>query len=181
MLDSDGRVVGVNSAFLSEGQSLNFAVLVGSVKELLAGLDDSGKSDTVELADLESALAGKATGPVSGAEVVRAQRFELVNAEGEVLAVLGLGAAGRPGLTLWDEKGEGRAALSLGPGGRPAIMLYDEKGELRAVLGLVRDGGPAIELFDEKGETRATLALLADGTPALSLSDEKGEVIWGAP
>lgn len=201
LLDSDGRVVGVNSAFLSEGQNLNFAVLVGSVKELLAGLDDASRSDTVALADLERALAGEATGSVSGGEVVRAHRFEVVDARGRVRATLGMHPDGSPSLwlfdeegesrveidllggcpnlTLRDESGEGRAALSLGAGGSPDLALYDDKGEARATLAIHPDGSPILGLYDQKGERRAQLAVLPDGSPSLWLSDGKGELRAG--
>jgi len=173
LLDSDGRVVGVNSAFLSEGQSLNFAVLVGPVKELLAGLDDSSKSDTVDLADLPRALAGEATGPVSGAEVVRAERFEVVDTQGRVRATLGM-IFGSPDLTLFDEKGEVRAMLTLDFDGSPALYMNDEKGEVRAEVAVHFDGMPRVWLFDEAGESRVELDLLGGG-PNLTLRDENGE------
>ena len=107
--------------------------------------------------------AGKTPAP----EVIRAQRFELVDAEGRLRAVLT-----DAGLVLYDEKGKSRATLSLDTDGRPTLSLSDERGKLRAMLAL--DGSPTLMLWDEQGEVRATLSLFSGG-PGLSLCDEKGK------
>ena len=118
--------------------------------------------------------AGKTTAP----EVIRAQRFELVDAEGRVrieMSIAGLSGQA-PGIRLLDEKGTGRAGLVLFRDGRPGLALSDEKGAVRAGLGLLRDGRPIMTLSDEKGEARAALSLLSDGSPILWLRDEKGKL-----
>jgi hypothetical protein len=68
-------------------------------------------------------------------KVVRAQRFEVMDAEGRVRAQVGLGTDGRaPTLVLRDEKGEMRAMLALGSEGNSALALMDGKGETRAAV-----------------------------------------------
>jgi len=62
LLDADAHVIGVTSAFLSEGQNLNFAVPVCALKEVLRALDEKGKQDVVNLADVPDALAGEGGG-----------------------------------------------------------------------------------------------------------------------
>jgi S1-C subfamily serine protease len=58
----DGKVIGVTSASLSEGQNLNFAVAVAPLQELLAGLDEGAKEDLVALAEVPAALSSAAAG-----------------------------------------------------------------------------------------------------------------------
>lgn len=58
----DGKVIGVTSASLSEGQNLNFAVAVDPLREVLAGLDEAAKEDLVALAEVPAALSGAAAG-----------------------------------------------------------------------------------------------------------------------
>ena len=149
--------------------------------------------------------ARKMSGQADTPEVVRAQRFEVVDARGRTRVALDVDVAmGTPGLTLDDEQGKMRAMLSLLPDGTPDLVLCDEKGKTRATLGLARDGEPAVTFFDDKGKeramlsvgsdgspglglsdenraTRAMLSLLADGTPFLGFADKKGKVMWQAP
>ena len=98
-----------------------------------------------------------AAGQTPAPEVMRAQSFELVDAEGRVRGEMSMGARGRsPGLRLWDEKGEKRAELVLVKG-EPALTFYNEKGKARAEVAVV------------------------NGKAVLGLCDEEGEVIWKAP
>jgi len=97
--------------------------------------------------------AGQATAPVQ--EVVRAQKFELV-----------------------DEAGKMRAALAMLPSGA-GLGLYDNDGKLRADLLLLSDGGPRLRLLDKEEKPRAGLMLLADGSPALVLYDKDGKARAG--
>jgi hypothetical protein len=75
------------------------------------------------------------------AEVVRAEKFELVG-----------------------QTGTRRALLELEPNGEPALKLYDAEGNLRAGLSLRPDGGPNLLFWDGQTTTpRAGLALLPNG------------------
>ena len=127
-------------------------------------------------------------------EVIRAQRFELVDAEGRVRAVLGESPGGAPALMLNDEKGQARAALGL-DANCPRLELSDEQGEARASLFLVFPSAvPSLWLRDEKGKVRASLEVAPGGSRELAalgpglgfgaelvLRDEEGRRIWSAP
>ena len=96
----------------------------------------------------------KATAP----KVVRAQRFELVDAEGRV-----------------------RGALAFSPDGSPALVFTGAEGKSAAALGVLTGSRPNLMLADKKGKPRAVLTLLTDGTPAFVLWDKEGKVMWSAP
>jgi len=158
----------------------------------------------VALAAVMVGCAARQANPTT-LQVVRAQRFELVDAQGRVRIDLGMGVDGStpcvrlldgqdqprirlslrpdgiPALTLLGEKGETRAELSLGADGGPILGLGDEKGQPRAVLRVTADGSSILGLFDDKGKGGAGLAVLSDGRASLGLSDDKGKVIWRAP
>jgi len=111
--------------------------------------------------------AGKAKAvPVQ--EVVRAKRFELVDAEGRVRGALELVGV-EPRLVLYDEKSRQRAKLLLGPDGSPTLVLRDEKGNLRVILG----AGVLETIRTGAREKRPESSLL--------LNDSEGKVIWQAP
>jgi len=112
---------------------------------------------------------------VSAPEVIRAQRFELVDEKGSPRAMLGLLLHGGPGFTLYDEKGNMRATLMVLPDGSPGFTFSDEK------LVLLADRGPGLTLYDEKGKMRAGLTVLPDGGPILELLDSSGRILFHAP
>jgi hypothetical protein len=136
-------------------------------------------------------------GPV--ADNVRARRFELVDARGEVRAVLGTQADnGAPGFLVSDRAGRPRLALHVSPDDAPAFDLLDATGAPRVHVALGDDGAPVLTLFGatEKpaqalltvsnegaahlrlaqadGHTRLFCSLQPDGTPYLSLMDGQG-------
>jgi hypothetical protein len=136
-------------------------------------------------------------GPVL--ENVRARRFELVDARGEVRAVLGTQADnGAPGFLVSDSTGRPRIALHVSAEDAPAFDLLDASGGPRVHVALGTDGAPVVTLFGatEKpaqvvltvtadgaahlrlaqadGHTRLFCSLQADGTPYLSLMDGQG-------
>jgi hypothetical protein len=99
----------------------------------------------------------------AGQEVVRAQRFELVDSQGSVRAVLGMTA---PAVL----------ASSL------KIVLKDGEEivvEAEPVAGT--GGGPGISLFDEAGRPRARMWLGPDGTSYLEMMHADGSMILALP
>lgn len=96
--------------------------------------------------------AGKDAAP----EVIQAQRFELVDAAGTVLAMLG-----------------------PNPGGGGTLVLRNKRGKLCTELSATRGGG--LTLHNEEGRLRAVLSVDADGEPRLELFDNEVNVIWRAP
>jgi hypothetical protein len=101
----------------------------------------------------------------AGQEVVRAQRFELVDSEGRVRAVLGMTAPA--------------ARISS-----PKIVLKNREGEEIVVEGAPVMGtgeAPGISLFDEAGRPRAPMWLGPDGTPYLEMMHADGSMIFAMP
>ena len=130
-------------------------------------------------------------------EKVTARRFELVDENGKVQAVLGV-ANDSPFLNLSDKNGKLRVGLGVTMGMVPSLSLFDDNGNpraglmvikdssilnlsdanghVRANLGTTKNGGNVL-LMDENGKVRASLA---GGTnPAVQLSDENGRVRAG--
>jgi hypothetical protein len=114
---------------------------------------------------------------VSPPEVVRAQRFELVDAEERVRIELCMGGwdGQRPRVSLLDEKGSRRATLGLDSGGSPGLALLDGNGEKRAWLHLY-PGEARLLLAGEKSRGRAVLTVQFDGNSGLLLGDGKGNL-----
>ena len=129
--------------------------------------------------------AGKATADVP--EVIRAQRFEVVDEKGSVLALLGSlpSPLGGAQLVLNDDRGKGRALLYVFTAGRwegeTNLILTDVRGQPRVKLRVSPEGSPGLNLNDENGHMRAVLAFGRTGDPALALLDEKSELIAGLP
>lgn len=109
-------------------------------------------------------------------QVVRAERFELVDANGTVRAALGSDSAGRPGLWQYDQNGTTRALLCLGDSGQPGLRLYDQNGTTRASLRLGDSGQPGLGLLDQNESIRVALVLNEFGQPMLELWDLNGKV-----
>jgi len=133
--------------------------------------------------------AGKSAVPVQ--EVVRAQKFELVDAKGKLRGVLSVLSDGSPQLALFDAKGRPRAGLVVLSDRLPALLLGDEKG-YRARLMLDADGSPGLVLSDEQGNTRAVVgvtnletartgATQKTAESSLMLFDKEGKVLWQEP
>ena len=114
-------------------------------------------------------------------DVLRAGRFEVVDAAGKVRASLGLGTDGTPLLAVYDAAGKARAGMIMLPDGSPALFLYDAAGKARAGVMVLPDGSPALGLRDAAGKRRAVMMVDRDGSPALDLRDAEEKVIWKAP
>jgi len=105
-------------------------------------------------------------------EVIRAERFEVVDKDGQGRAALGL-FLGEPYLSFRDKNGQERAELGLN-NGEPGLGLGDKNGKIRAVLYL-EDGEPGLWLNDKNGNLRAELSL-DKGEPDLSLYDKNDKL-----
>lgn len=153
------------------------AVLVLATIALVSGC--GGGSDEAEVQSDEAEVQ----------PVVRAERFEVVDKDGNVRAFLTTLEDGSPTLNLLDENGESRAWMLLSNDGSPRLILMDEpllvlmdgSGEFRSVLSLDQDGSPNMSLVDGAGVFRSVFRLGPDGSPALLLNDGDGELTWFAP
>ena len=90
-------------------------------------------------------------------EVVRARRFEAVDAEGKL-----------------------RATLAVAADGAPALRLNGPDGKTRAELRVTENGWAALVLRDDDGKPRAVVNVNA-GLPAVVLRDHDGKAVWDAP
>jgi hypothetical protein len=114
------------------------------------------------------------TGP--SPEVLRAQRFELVDSSGDVRGVLSLGDKACPRLALFDENGNARVRLMLCLDGTPVLSLYDESGRGGVALVAGAEGSPGMSLRDEQGTLRASMC-----AEEVELRGKDGGLIWSAP
>ena len=117
---------------------------------------------------------------VATQEVVRANKFELMDKQGKIRAVLGLSPEGEPRLALADPAGQMLAALSLEIDPKytvekiPTLRFFDRAGKIRNEIGLNRYGDPTMVLYHKEGKTLASL----NGTSKIGtewiLADENG-------
>lgn len=143
-------------------------------------------------------------------EVVRAQRFELVDAKGEVRSELRLNdfgegclllydAEGRPQIVLGFDAGDKYAGLVLSSGNamqprltlgvdprtsRSEVRLSDRSGKLRAALELDAEGEPTLWFPRGTAEDGQVIPLdisLCDGEPRIRFRDTTGQLVWSAP
>ena len=114
-------------------------------------------------------------------DVVRATRFELVDASGNVKAVLGQVESGNPGLVLYGANGERRAALRVMGDDTARLHLFHRDGSPRAWMALDWTGKPALTLFGEDMRPRASLATMSDWSTRLDLMGKDGQIKWTAP
>ncbi len=105
--------------------------------------------------------------------IIRAEKFELVDSQGRVRAVLGLGISdNETGLTLFDENGMPRIVLAKLDSGM-CLSMFDENGTGCAELSISDAGTGLLSLSDKNGTCRASLSVLDSG-PRLRLFDENG-------
>lgn len=140
------------------------------------------------------------TTPAPGTLVVRAQRFELVNARGEVQGSLFL-VAGEPGLELRDTDGNPRVQIGTlnnetvlrlyGADKRLDVQIRTEAGDpvvelldtaSRSVVQIkLMNGEPHIHLVDVKRRNRVVIAL-TNGDPVIQCyGPNSPKTIWQAP
>ncbi len=141
---------------------------------------------------------------VTGARIVSATAFKVVDAKGNERARFGLSEAGtgaliifgksgkprivanvtrrdQPVFALYSAAGQPRLSIGLSGGDDPGIALLDKAGKLRTVYA-VSGQGPAIVVMDAKGKPRATMAYSNKTDAAgIELSDADGETIWSVP
>jgi hypothetical protein len=142
-------------------------------------------------------------------QVVRATRFELVDADGTVLAHLGRTAEGDVSLMFEQRGGAGRAVVGLSAAGVPAVVILDPQGAVAALGGgtvaggassggagllvqgangqggigavMLPDGRPLWQITDANGQPRTVIGLGGDGAATITINDANGGVIWQVP
>ena len=85
-------------------------------------------------------------------DVIRAQRFELVDRRGQVRGVLACdGDSGAPTLTLRDTQGHTRVTVGLAWNDMPSIQLAAEDGTARVALVSRPEGNGLVLVVDNDG------------------------------
>jgi hypothetical protein len=137
-------------------------------------------------------------------DVIRAKRFELVNDEGQVRAVLAARPEGNVGLwfvgassttiraslgissddvallNLFDEQQRLRANVVVDASGAHSIMsLRDEVGRAIVQLSHTKDHGAGVIVSNQWGHRRVAVQVNEGGHPSLLFFDEDGNVIGG--
>jgi hypothetical protein len=147
-----------------------------------------------------SGCARQKTGAGAGpADEVRAQRFVLVDPDGEERAELGALSDGAARLVIRDKagkmaawvgvNGDGDPSLSIVDtqqnkpiaelvifDGRPRLALCSPAGKPRAGIRISKDGGVGIDLLDASGRPRGSWDL-----DSLDIFDRNGSTTWHAP
>ncbi len=126
------------------------------------------------------------------AKVIRAQKFELVDKDGNVKASLDMSRDGSPGLLLnnhnsyvvlsassklgpslilsIDEKFERSASVFVKNDGTPSLTLSDKFGD-RFSVNIPPDGRAGMVFIDKSKKVRAGIALSQDGSPSINVQD----------
>ncbi len=109
------------------------------------------------------------------AEVVRARRFELVDDNDEVRALLATGPDGAASLEFVSDGETLRASIGVNMSGTAVIALRDETGRVRVRVAVESSGSPAtFNIRDEADRVRAQM-LLHDDAVGITLSNADGE------
>jgi hypothetical protein len=111
-------------------------------------------------------------------EVIRAQRFEVVDAEAVVRAVLGVSPDGSTELTVKDVTGKARLKLGLQADGEAGLAVMAGPGEARIAMAMPGDGGASLIARDETGRLRVAVGIGPDGIAGVGVVDAQGNVVW---
>ncbi len=152
---------------------------------------------------LGGALSGhlfprEAEASAHGARELKAQKFVLVDSDGNERGVFQVDGRGVAGVSLEDQTGRQRSEFRVGSDGGAAIAFYDHAGNKRVLLGetaggrdglaiysiggrqiagftVADDNASSITLYDPtNGRARVGLGVSPDGEPALVLFDSAG-------
>jgi hypothetical protein len=85
-------------------------------------------------------------------EVIQAQRFEMLDEEGRVRAVVGLGDDDGAGLAVMDEKGHALLALGTKPDGSAGLVVLRETGMPIIAIGVGADRSEGLAVLDKEGK-----------------------------
>ncbi len=117
-----------------------------------------------------------AAGTNAAPDVLRAQRFELVDSAGNVRGLLSLGDQACPRLVLLDEHGDARARLMLHLDGTPILSLHDRAGRGGIALTVGEEGLGGLQVRDDEGTLRARMC-----DERIELRAKDGSLTWSAP
>lgn len=105
---------------------------------------------------------------------VRARRFILEDADGNLRGLWELDESGTVRLSIHDAEGHSRMNLAVLEDGAPGISFSDEAERRRVVLGLLPDKTSTLVFADDGGVPRAVLGVSSQGSANLLFADDKG-------
>ena len=108
-------------------------------------------------------------------QVVRAQRFEVVDQDGKRRGRFDSLPNGAVRLVFYDNDGKVRTGLLVATNGAPGLQFWDQNNKPVSVF------SDSVTLLDPDGQPRARMSVSAHGNPAITLYDEEGKVAWSAP
>ena len=111
--------------------------------------------------------------------IVRAQLIQMVDADGNVRAELGVDAEGSAGLFLYDLDGRTRVALIHDPS-QIALYLFDDQEVTRVGAAQFSHGGGGFALHGEESKGVSVL-YMKDGAGSLTLQDKNGTLLGRMP
>ena len=121
-------------------------------------------------------MAEKEMSSVPPAKVLQAESFQLVDEQGEIIAVLASSPDKRPNLLVFDPAGKPLISLGMNASGEPAFSLTSGKSNASVSLSL-NEGQPALLLANKEGKARASVTLIMDGEPVVALYDQDGKTL----
>jgi hypothetical protein len=105
------------------------------------------------------------------ARIVKAERFVVVDPNGEDRISMQVAEHGVADIALADAQGRNRAKIRVTPQGGAAIGFYDADGANRLMVGLTDENSPGIAMYSGKGRQLMAMAAKGDGEMALTLYD----------
>jgi hypothetical protein len=112
----------------------------------------------------------------SAASVIRAECFQLTDANGLTRGRFEVDPRGIARMALGDQEGSSRISLATGPQGGASLQMSDEKHQSAVVLKTEPQGSQTIALFHE-GKPRVALEVQKNGDPAINLYDKSRRLI----
>jgi hypothetical protein len=106
------------------------------------------------------------------AQVVQAQRFDVVDKDGKRRGRFDALPNGTVRLLLYDSEGKLRTGLLVASNGVPGLQFWGPNDQVAAVY------GESATLLDAAGQPRARLAAT---TPGLTFYNPEGRSVWAAP
>ena len=112
---------------------------------------------------------------------LRAEKFEVIDKQGNVVAALGTAPDGMPGLAFLDQNGKPVAVLGMAPRRAASLTFLNSDGRIRASFGVTPAGEALFALNDRTGATKIGLASSGGGEAGLVAFDTQGKLAWSAP
>jgi hypothetical protein len=111
--------------------------------------------------------AAGSAGAQGATSVVRAQRFELVDANGTLRGVMSMTSDGRPIVALLDEAGQVRVTMDQNQAeGEYGFGIVDGQGTTRFAVATTKRGFVGLNVRDGAGTIRANMQASDDGSSA---------------